>query len=148
MNGVGCPGRVIPNYIADSVTGPLNLMIITCGICAAIAFSWTAVDTVTGVWVFSIIYGLFAAGTQSLYPATATSLTTDPKLAGVRLGMCFSVVAFAVLTGPPIAGALIQQNNGGYLYMQLFAGLSMSLGCAMLVAARVAKAGWALRIKV
>lgn len=165
MNGVGLPGRIIPNYVASKVTGPLNLMIIFSGISSVIMFCWIVVDTVTGVWVFAVIYGVFAAGCQSLFPATATSLTTDPKLAGVRLGMCFSVVAFAVLSGecfrwkilvvwltmcagPPIAGALIEQNNGDYLYMQLWAALSMTIACAMLVAARKAKTGWALGVKV
>ncbi len=148
MNGVGFPGRVIPNFTADKWTGPLNLMVIMCGACSIVMFCWIAVDTVSGVWVFSIIYGLAAAGVQSLFPATATSLTDDPKLAGVRLGMCFSVVAFATLTGPPIAGALIQQDHGRYLYMQVFAALSMSAGCVMLVAARIAKAGRTLKVRI
>ena len=148
MNGVGVPGRVIPNFIADKWTGPLNLMIIMCGICSVVMFSWIAVDTVPGVWVFAAMYGLTSAGVQSLFPATATSLTDDPKLAGVRLGMCFSVVAFSTLTGPPISGALIQQDKGGYLYMQTFSALSMSLGGVMLVAARVAKAGKTVKVRI
>jgi len=37
-----------------------------------------------------------------------------------------------VLTGPPIAGQLIQKKDGGFLYAQIFAGADMLVGCAFL----------------
>ena len=52
-----------------------------------------------------------------------------------------SIISFATLTGTPIAGALISKDNGGYVYAIIFSGVSMFLGGAFLVAARVAKAG-------
>jgi MFS family permease len=148
MNGVGLPGRLIPNYLADRLTGPLNLIAIFAGICSLIMYCWMAVHTVPGVWVFAIVYGSCAAGVQSLFPATVASLTTDPKKAGMRMGMVFSVAGFATLTGPPIAGALIQQGKGSYIYAQIFAATAMGAGCVMVGAARWAKVGWALRRKV
>jgi MFS family permease len=148
MNGVGLPGRLIPNYLADRVTGPLNLIAIFAGVCSVIMYCWIAVDSVTGVWAFAVVYGSCAAGVQSLFPATVASLTTDPKKAGVRMGMVFSVAGFATLTGPPIAGALIQLGKGRYLYAQIFAATAMGAGCAMVGAARWAKVGWTVRAKV
>ena len=56
--------------------------------------------------------------------------------------MVFSVVSFASLTGPPLAGALIQKNKGDYLFGQMFAGTVMMAGCLTLVACRVSKSGW------
>ena len=148
MNGVGLPGRLAPNFLADRLTGPLNLIAISAGICSAIMFCWIAVDTVPGVWAFAVAYGSCAAGVQSLFPATVASLTVNPKKAGVRMGMVFSVAGFATLTGPPIAGALIQKGNGSYLYAQIFAATAMGAGCAMVGAARWATVGWKLRMKV
>ena len=104
--------------------------------------------SVQGVWAFAVIYGACAAGVQSLFPAVVASLTTDPKKAGVRMGMVFSVAGFATLTGPPLAGALIQKGNGSYLYAQIFAASAMGAGCAMVIAARWAKVGRTIRIKV
>ena len=52
-----------------------------------------------------------------------------------------SIISFATLTGTPIAGALISKDNGGYVYPIIFSGVSMFLGGAFLVAARVAKVG-------
>jgi MFS family permease len=148
MNGVGLPGRIAPNYLADRLTGPLNLIAIFAGICSVIMFCWVAVGTVPGVWAFAVVYGSCAAGVQSLFPATVASLTINPKKAGVRMGMVFSVAGLATLTGPPIAGALIQKGNGSYLYAQIFAATAMGAGGAMVGAARWAKVGWKLKMKV
>jgi len=56
-------------------------------------------------------------------------------------------VAFATLTGTPIAGALISADNGGYKYAILFGVVSMFLGAAFLIYARIARAGTKLMIK-
>ncbi|KAL9640041.1 MAG: hypothetical protein Q9164_000525 [Protoblastenia rupestris] len=142
LNGVGLFGRMIPAYFADRYFGPLNTLIPVAFVAGLLLFCWTAVSSKGGLVTFAVIYGLFAAGIQSLFPATLSSLTTDLKKAGVRMGMVFSVVSFASLTGPPLAGALIQKNDGNYLYAQMFAGTVMMAGCATLVASRVSKEGW------
>ena len=167
MNGVGIPGRLIPNYYGgDRWFGPLNTFILVAFSAAITLYSWIAVHSRVSLVVFSVIYGLFAAAIQSLFPATVSSLTTDLKKAGVRMGMVFSIVSLACLTGPPIAGALIQLRRHGdssntasttsttssssnsYLYAQLFAGTVVTIGGTLLVAARFARTGWVMRSKV
>lgn len=145
MNGVGLFGRLIPNHAADRWFGPLNTLVPFAFISSLLLFCWAAIGSRGGLIAFACIYGFFAAGIQSLFPATLSSLTTDLKKAGVRMGMVFSVVSFAGLTGPPLAGALVQKDNGGYLYAQMFAGTVMMCGCLTLVCARIAKTG--LRFK-
>lgn len=141
MNGVGLFGRLIPNHAADRWFGPLNTLIPFAFITGLLLYCWAAVRSRGGLIAFSVVYGLFAAGIQSLFPATLSSLTTDLKKMGVRMGMVFSVVSFACLTGPPLAGALVQKDNGGYLYAQMFAGTSLMCGCLTLVCARIARTG-------
>src|SRR5947208_1546456 len=114
MNGVGYVGRLAPNFFADRSFGPLNTIIPFAFASGIMLFSWAGVTSRGGLYAFSIIYGLFAAGLQSMFPATLSSLTTDLSKTGVRLGMGFSIVSVACLTGPPLAGALIQSNNGNY----------------------------------
>lgn len=92
LNGVGIPARIIPAYIAQRWTGPLNLMIPTVASAGIILYCWTAVDSVTGLWIFTVAYGIAAAAIQALFPVVMTSLTKDPKKAGVRAGMAFSIV--------------------------------------------------------
>ncbi|KAJ5965974.1 hypothetical protein N7481_012688 [Penicillium waksmanii] len=75
------------------------------------------------------------------FPATLSTLTTDMKKTGVRMGMVLSVVAIAALIGSPIAGALVQLDNGGYLYAQMFMGSAIIAGTLTLIAARIVKVG-------
>lgn len=142
LNGVGLFGRLIPAYLADQYFGPLNTIIPFACVSSLLLYCWTAVTSKGGLVGFAVIYGLFASGIQSLFPATLASLTSDLKKAGVRMGMVFSVVGFACLTGPPLAGALIQSRQGSYLYAQIFAGSVMMGGCITLMASRVSKNGW------
>lgn len=139
LNGVGVIGRVVPNFLADRYFGPLNSIIPVVILSSTLCFCWIAVDSRGGLYAWTVVYGLVGAAIQSLFPATLSSLTTDLRMQGTRMGMVFSIVSFAVLTGPPIAGQLIQKKGGDYIYAQIFAGLDLLVGCCFLVAARYAK---------
>lgn len=142
MNGVGVMSRIIPNFISDRWTGPLNLMIPFCVIAATVLYCWMAVTTVSGLWMFTVFYGIFAAGLQGLFPVVLTSLTKDPQKVGVRTGMGFAVAGTAILTGPPLAGALIGADGGKYFGLQAFAASSMLVGSVILAGCRWSKVGW------
>jgi predicted MFS family arabinose efflux permease len=148
LNGVGVLGRIIPNVVASQWTGPLNL-IVPIGLAAALLmYCWAAIHSVPSLYVFTVLYGLAAAALQALLPATATTMTPHANRTGTRVGMIFTIVSFATLTGPAIAGVLIQRDNGRYLYAQLFAGSSIVLGALMGAASRLAKTGFVLRAKM
>ncbi|PWY67567.1 MFS general substrate transporter [Aspergillus heteromorphus CBS 117.55] len=142
MNGIGLLGRLIPNLMADRYTGPLNMLIPFSLVTGIVAFCWAAVHTYDELYAFSAFYGLAAAGIQSLFPATLSTLTTDLKKTGVRMGMVLSVVAVAALIGTPIAGALVQRDDRQYLYAQMFMGSAILAGTLTLLVARVMKVGF------
>ncbi|KAJ5819696.1 hypothetical protein N7474_005287 [Penicillium riverlandense] len=144
MNGVGLAGRLIPNLAADKWTGPFNLLLPFSFATGVVAYCWAGVSSQSGLWAFAVFYGLFAAGIQSLFPATLSTMTTDLKKIGVRMGMVLSVVAVAALIGSPIAGALVERDNGQYLFAQMFMGSAIFGGFLTLVGARVAKVGTGL----
>ncbi|KAI9375883.1 major facilitator superfamily domain-containing protein [Aspergillus egyptiacus] len=141
MNGLGLPGRLVPAFLSDRYCGPVNIFIPVSALAAALLYSWIAVTSDASIIAFAVVYGFFGGGVQSLFPSALASLTDEPSKAGVRIGMIFSIVSIASLTGPPIAGALIDKHEGRYLYAQLFGGTSMVLGCIMLIAARSCKCG-------
>ncbi|KAH7063045.1 major facilitator superfamily domain-containing protein [Macrophomina phaseolina] len=145
INGVGVPGRLVPAIIADRFFGPVNVFIPVIFVAGICLFCWAAVSSPAGMIAFVVFYGFFGAGTQSLLQAALASLNTDIKKAGVRIGMGFSVVGLASLTGSPIGGALLEQKGGQYLYAQVFAGGTMVIGSLILVAARISKTGFILR---
>jgi MFS family permease len=139
MNGVGIPGRLIANHIADRV-GPLNMLVPVAAVAGTCMFSWAAVTSIPGLYVWSCFYGMAAGGLTSLFPAGLTSLTTDLRKSGVRLGMGFTIASFATLAGPPIAGAIITASGGSYHGAQAFAGATLLLGMAFMIAARTVAA--------
>ncbi len=110
-----------------------------CGICSVLVFCWMAVDTAKGLYVWSVFYGVFAAGVQGLFPAALSFLTDDLRRLGVRMGMVFSIVSVALLTGPPLAGGVIDSMGGRYVGAQAFSGASLALGCGFLVCSKVVK---------
>lgn len=138
INGVGIPGRLIPNYLADRV-GVFNAFVPTAGIAGICVFSWMAVKNSSSMYVWCAFYGMTAGGIQSLFPAGLGSLTTDVRKAGVRMGMVFTIVSFATLAGPPIAGAIIKASGGSYYGAQAFAGAGLLLGTVLMAAARSIK---------
>lgn len=147
MNSAGLPGRLIPNYLADKRIGPLNLLFPTCFIVGVLLLAWTRVNTYAGLIVWASFYGFWVAGIQSLFPATLSSLTSDLSKAGTRMGMVFTIVSFACLTGSPIGGVLIQMEEGDYWAAQLFAGLALISGSLLLTASRIARTGWDWRAR-
>lgn len=149
LNGVGLPGRVIPNYLADRKTGPLNLIIFAACLSAVCMYCLTEVTSKAGIYVWAVAYGLVGAAVQSLFPATLGSLSSsDLSKSGVRIGMIFTIVSFAVLSGPPIAGALVEKGEGSYNYAWIFAGSSIMVGTCFHALARFHTTGFVLFHKV
>ncbi|OJD13590.1 hypothetical protein AJ78_05959 [Emergomyces pasteurianus Ep9510] len=148
MNGIGFIGRLAPNYISDYYSGPFNALIPCTLVSSILIFGWIGINGVNGLYVFSVLYGFFAAGIQSMFPASLSTLSPDLKKTGIRFGMILSIVSFSSLTGSPIAGALIQLKNGDYLYAQIFGGLSMFVGSVVLICARLSVTGPVLMAKV
>lgn len=102
-------------------------------------YCWAAVNSVSGLYAWAVFYGFAVGGVQSVFPAGLTSLTSDPQKQGTRMGMVFTIVSFASLTGSPIAGAIINSQGGKYIGAQIFAGTSMVLGTAFICASKVVK---------
>jgi predicted MFS family arabinose efflux permease len=140
MNGVGVVGRLVPNIIADRALGPINTITISSLTTGIITFCWVAVKTRDGLWAFAAFFGLFAAGIQSLFPACLASLTPDLQKRGSRMGMGFAVAGIASLTGTPLGGVLVQDDEGGFLYAQMWAGASLITAAIMLAASRYVQA--------
>lgn len=141
--------RVLPTYYADKV-GRLNVLIPFAFVCGIMMFAWIGIKSLVTLYVFAVIYGSGSAVIQALWPAVIGNMTRegDLKKAGVRMGMAFTIVSVSSFTGPPLAGALIQMNDGNYTYANIWAALSFFVGGSLLVATRVSLVGWDWKAKV
>lgn len=136
-NALGIPGRILPGYIASRFLGPLNTAVPTAVSVAIVLYCWPAVaSSHSSLYAFAAVYGFVASAIQSLFAISLAALTPDLSQLGTRMGMVFSVVAFASLTGSPIAGAIIQLEGWDYLGAQMWVASSMLLGAIALAGAR------------
>lgn len=150
LNGIGIIGRLVPNHLADHY-GAINVFIPTALIAGICQLTWIAVTTPAGLYAWTIFYGIAAGGIQSLFPAGLSSLTTDLRKAGTRMGMVFTINSFATLLGPPIDGALISRCGGRYFGAQAFAGVALLVGAGFMAAAKVVRTrrvggGWKVKV--
>ena len=148
MNGIGIIGRLVPPYFADKYTGPANLMIPFVLLSSIVLYCWPAATSKGSLWPFATFYGLFTSAVNALFPTALSSLTTDMTKMGTRMGMIFTTIAFATLTGPPIAGALISARGHTYLSMQMFSASLLMIGAIFLLAARLSESGLKLMVRM
>lgn len=140
-NAVGVPGRIIPALISDAYLGPFRTLVPLAISASVLYFGWIGVRDPSALYVFAVLSGIINGGVQTIAMAGLPSLTKDLSKVGTRSGMIMTVGSFACLTGPPIAGALIDVADGRYLYMQIWA------GCIMLLSAFFVAASWYARSK-
>ncbi|PPR01202.1 hypothetical protein CVT26_016083 [Gymnopilus dilepis] len=112
MNASSVFGRTIPNFLADFY-GPLNVMIPSAVISAGLIFGLFGATSVLGVTLFAIFYGFFSGGLISIAAPAVGSFITHRDLSdlGIRIGTLSFSLAFALLTGNPIAGALLTSDH-------------------------------------
>ena len=147
INGAGLFGRILPTAITP-LTGPLNLIVPLTFSTAIVVFTWPLLHTPISTYIFSVFYGIFMAAAQGMLPPSLGSLTQDLSKMGVRLGMVFSVLGFAVLIGNPFAGWLISVTGGSYLWAQIWAAGTLLVGAVLLGVARWFVTGNELYVKV
>jgi Na+/melibiose symporter-like transporter len=131
MNVGGLAGRVLPALVAQ-VFGPAWVLVGGCLSLGVLVLSWLGVHDVQGITVWSVLVGFMSGIAVSLPNAVVPKLSPLKSTVGARIGMMWSVVAFAALIGSPIAGLLIDTKNNKYENGEIFSGVSICLGGALL----------------
>ncbi|CZT42578.1 uncharacterized protein RSE6_16030 [Rhynchosporium secalis] len=107
--------------------------------------------TVIGLWlpssgnvaiiIFCLLYGFSSGAFVSMGPSLVTQISPIREL-GPWSGAFFLCVAFGGLTGNPIGGAFIESDHEGFHHLQLFCGVTMSLGTLTYIANRWDQVGF------
>lgn len=139
INGVGIFGRIVPAWLVTRSGEMLHVLTPVTFMAGFMLYLWISVKNELRLYAWTVFYGFFANAVQALFVGGVGSLTQNKQKMGVRIGMVFSIISLACLTGPPIAGELIDARGGDFLYAQLFGGTSMVLGSIGLVGAYWAK---------
>ncbi|KAF1942665.1 MFS general substrate transporter [Clathrospora elynae] len=147
LNGVGLPARILPGFLADRYLGVLNTLTICLFFNILILFTWLSVSSIPRYYAWTVVYGMFAAAFQSLFPTTIAAYSPDIAKTGTRLGMAFGVIGLSALVGGPIAGALLKASGGDYRVPICWAGASTVVGTGLCVSARCLKFGWKVWVR-
>jgi MFS family permease len=149
LNAGSSVGRFGPGFIADKV-GRFNLMIVMLLVCIATNFAlWlpaaalpTDSAAITPLSVlYVVLFGIGSGSNISLTPVCIGQLCETEDY-GRYYATCFTVVAVGSLFGIPIAGALLQADQGRYVGVVIFTGGCYFLALLAFIAARYVKIGW------
>ncbi|EEU38029.1 uncharacterized protein NECHADRAFT_47977 [Fusarium vanettenii 77-13-4] len=146
LNVGAVPGRALPGYVADRF-GTFNTMCITAFICAAFILTlWLTADgEEVRTTSFTILFGFWSGAAISLTPVCVSQVCKIEDY-GKRNGTAFFIASFGALTGIPIAGAILEANEGSYWGLIVFAGVLYTAAFAAFVFARGVAGGWNLRM--
>lgn len=138
-------GRIIPGIAADKL-GRFNVMIFIGFLSALSCLAvWIPVRNAAGIIVFLAVFGFSSGGFISL-SATLIAQISDISQIGTKVGTAFAVMSLGALVGSPVGGALVAADDGNYLGLQLFCGLSLLASTCTFVVVRFLLVGSKLSV--
>ncbi|KAJ6028196.1 MFS monocarboxylate transporter [Penicillium herquei] len=132
-------GRLLGGALANQI-GRFNTLAGSSVICGILTLCWISINSLSGMIVFSVLFGFFSGTVIGLFPATIAMTAPQPNEIGSYMGMGLGVLSFAGLTGTPITGAMIT-HYGSYHPAMIFAGVCSLVGAAIIFGARLRLAG-------
>lgn len=139
-NGSSLIGRIIPGLIADKI-GSYNMHSACTVICGIFLLAmWIPAKTNPVIIAYSSCFGVISGATVSLFPALVAAVT-PPTEVGRRLGIVSFFVAFGSLTAMPIAGQILNTDNGNFTGLQVWAGVTMLVGGVLVFSSKMCITG-------
>lgn len=162
-------GRIFPSWAADYV-GRYNMAIIFSFLSTTVVWAfWIPLhNSDAGIIVFAVLYGIFSGAVIALTPALVAQIVYVLKLSktpawhflklthlcfsdvqeiGVWTGTLYGILGLVTATSTLSAGAIVDDQGGNFLGLQIFCGASIALGMGFLISARVSLKGWRIKTK-
>ncbi|KAI9661324.1 MAG: hypothetical protein M1821_009651 [Bathelium mastoideum] len=129
-------GRILPLWVGDHY-GRFNAMITTSLVSAILVLAlWIPANTNATNLAFAGLYG-FSSGTfVAMVPALIAQVCGDVKKLGSYMGASYLVICPAIIIAQPIAGALVDADDGDFTWLQVYCGLCMIVGSVFFSLAR------------
>lgn len=134
INGASLFGRILPNLIADRF-GALNILLPCAFLSGVMILCLLAItSSLASLVVICAIYGFVSGTFVSLMPSVIVALTPNKALVGTRMGMYFMLIAFSLLFGTPIGGAVL--GSLGYHGCWIYGGVMTIAGAGLMSVTR------------
>jgi len=135
MNAATIFGRTIPSLVADKY-GPLNVAIGMTAVASALIFAMLGITNATGMFAFAFFYGFFSGAYVSLLSSILAQFARSVLEVGTRIGLAMFIAGFALLTGTPITGALLNPPKYTWWRGVTVSGVMMLSGVILLIISR------------
>ncbi|KAM5497547.1 hypothetical protein McanMca71_007299 [Microsporum canis] len=147
LNGASFIGRTVPNYLGDRV-GRFNVMIVMTLFSTILVLAlWLPGRSTGAIFAFAALFGISSgAGIGLGLPLIAH--VSPMKEFGFRMGMVVSIASIAMLTSPPIGGAIVARDGGSFTYPCVFSGVNFLISVAGYTALRIRLGGWKIAAKI
>ena len=131
FSGVSFFGRILASLVVQR-TKVMLPWLVYCIVSGVLCLVWPAVHNFGGGVVFAALYGFFA-GPLTIFPSVVVPYFCPTlSVIGTRMGMVWAFASLAFLVGSPIGAAIAHPTEGQFLDLQLFSGLTLIVGAAML----------------
>jgi MFS family permease len=141
LNAASIFGRVIPGALADKV-GKFNMQSLWCMVAGILVLALELPASSNAAYIaFAVFYGFASGAFVSLLPAQIAHISKVEQI-GIRVGVIFACISFAGLIGNPVAGVIVDKNNGKYWGLNIFSGVMLITGSCMFIVSRMQIAGW------
>lgn len=140
-------GRILPAHLGDKF-GVFNVMILNTAFAGIITLGlWLPASSAAPLIVYAALYGFASGCTLSIIPAMVATISDVRKL-GVRNGSLYALSALGVLIGSPSAGAIVNDQHGGFSGLKILCGVSLLIGTAFAIFSRTSQVGLVLIKKI
>lgn len=142
MNAGSVIGRALPGYYAD-VVGAFNVCIfsVVFSLISCLCVWLPLGHTKPGIIIFSFLFGFGSGNSIAIAPVCIGRMCKTQEY-GRYYATTYTVVSFACLIGIPIAGSVVQANNGSYTGLIILTSCIYIGAAVILILAKTWKLGW------
>ncbi|KAK1243447.1 hypothetical protein MKX07_004075 [Trichoderma sp. CBMAI-0711] len=144
LNAGSLFGRVFSGFAGDK-WGRYNIFVSVCYLAGIFVLGlWIPAATDGARIAFATLFGFMSGAYVALIAALVVQIS-HPSEIGFRTGLIFLASSVGGLTTDPISGAILEKPIG-WLGPKIFAGILCIVGTSFVLAARIHRTGWKLRV--
>ncbi|KAF2724389.1 putative monocarboxylate permease [Polychaeton citri CBS 116435] len=140
FNAISIVGRILAVIVSNKWGVPRMApwFAIASGI---MLLGWTGIHSITAFYVWVVLMTILLTPLAVLCPSMLAHVSPSKEVMGTRMGIAFGFTSIGVLVGTYVSSVLIDRETGSFWKMQVFCGITMIFGGALMafVAREVAR---------
>ncbi|KAK9377989.1 major facilitator superfamily domain-containing protein [Kockiozyma suomiensis] len=141
QNAASCFGRVVPGLLADKL-GRFNTYAFGTILCAILTVAlWIPASSHVAIILYAAFYGFSSGIAFTMWQPMIAEISPMQQV-GARMGAVSAFLSFSSLFGMPVAGAIIDSDDGKYWGAAVFASCMMTAGGVVAFFSKLVLTNW------